>query len=435
MIPLDLYFANLHKDVSEEERALLAAVMASAREGHLCFDLSKWSGVQTVTSPYLHQEGHLIYLKRNFECEKEIAMHLKRLIGPLEPPTYSKEGLTDEQAKAVHLALSNTVSIIEGGPGTGKTHLTSAIVKAIGKNVVLAAPTGKAAARLKKYNPDFHCSTLHALLGFPTRKKTSYIYADLIVVDESSMIDARLLAHFLRSLREGQRVVFLGDGHQLPPIESGSLFIDLIDWVPTAHLSQSLRSDRKEILQLAQDILAGKMITPQEPLSQEKVLEAKETMILTPLREGPWGVEALNALIFSAIKKIDGEIWCVPILITKTDYEIGLYNGEIGTLWRTNVKPLYAEFEGRQIPASRLPSYELAFALSVHKSQGSEFDHVMVLVPPGSENFGREVLYTAVTRARHSVTLCGDVETIQKTVSRSSQRISGIRNLSFELLP
>jgi exodeoxyribonuclease V alpha subunit len=429
MNPLDLYFANLHKDATEEERALLAAIMASAREGHLCFDLDHWSGIQAVTSPYLHQEGRLIYLRRNFACENEIATLLKKLIGPMQPPAYSTEGLTEEQAQAVHLALSNTISIIEGGPGTGKTHLTSAIVKAVGKDVVLAAPTGKAAARLKKYNPEFHCSTLHALLGLPKHEKTSYIRANLIVVDESSMVDARLLAHFLRSLRAGQRVVFLGDGHQLPPIESGSLFTDLIDWVPTAHLSKCLRSDRKDILQLAQDILAGKIVEPHEPLSEDKILAAKETMILTPLREGPWGVEALNQLIFSEIKKPDGEIWSIPILITKTDYEAQLYNGELGTLWRTNVKPLYAEFDGRKIPASRLPPYELAFVLSVHKSQGSEFDHVMVLVPPGSENFGREVLYTAVTRARHSVTLCGDMETIEKTVTRSSQRTSGVRNV------
>ena len=429
LLPLDHYFADLHKNATEDEHALLAAIMASAREGHLCFDLRKWKNLKGVNSPYLCREGDLIYLKRNFECEKEIVQHLKRLISSVQSPPYSTEGFTDEQAQAVHMALSNTLSIIEGGPGTGKTHLTSALVKAIGKGVVLTAPTGKAAARLKKYNPEVHCSTLHALLGFPTRRKTSYIGANFILIDESSMMDARLLVHFLRSLRLGQRVVFLGDGHQLPPIESGSLFTDLIDIIPTAHLTRCLRSDRREILQLAQDVLTGKTVTPHEPLSKESLWRAKGKAILTPLREGPWGVRAVNEIIFSSIKMPEDQIWSVPIIVTKTDYEIELYNGEVGTLWRTNVKPLYAEFDGRRVSASQLPSYELAFALSVHKSQGSEFDHVVVLVPPGSENFGREMLYTAVTRARDSVILCGDVETIQKTVNHSIQKISGIKSV------
>jgi exodeoxyribonuclease V alpha subunit len=88
---------------------------------------------------------------------------------------------------------------------------------------------------------------------------------------------------------------------------------------------------------------------------------------------------------------------------------------------------LYAQFEGRKIPASALPPYELGYVLSVHKSQGSEFDHVVVALPPGSEAFGREVLYTAVTRAKLSVVLCGDDEIVQKTVGRSSHRRSGLK--------
>ncbi len=121
------------------------------------------------------------------------------------------------------------------------------------------------------------------------------------------------------------------------------------------------------------------------------------------------------------------QLLAVPILITRTDYEAGLYNGEVGILWRSREKLLHAEFGTRKIPASALPPYELGYVLSVHKSQGSEFDHVLALVPPGSETFGREVLYTAVTRARHSVILCGDAETIKKTVSRSSHRRSGLK--------
>jgi exodeoxyribonuclease V alpha subunit len=438
--PLDLFFAGLHQPRSENEKLFFAALMASAREGHLCLDLDRsdpaiQEGATTaLQSPYIRRQGRLVYLERNFTCEKQIVEDLKRLTFSVQPPSFSTDGLTDEQRTAVEIALSNTLSVIEGGPGTGKTFLTSYLVKAIGANVILAAPTGKAAARLKKFNPAATCSTLHAMLGISSRKRSGYVKADLIIVDESSMIDAKLLAYFLRSLQTGQRVVFLGDGHQLPPIESGSLFTDLVDLLPTAHLRQCLRSDRAEILQLAQDILAGKTITPDHPLSVDLLLNAKETAILTPLREGPWGVNHLNELIFQHVKKEAPELWSVPILITKTDYEAGLYNGEMGVLWRTHVKPLYAEFEdGRKIAASALPPYELGYVLSVHKSQGSEFDRVIVLAPPGTETFGRELLYTAVTRARNSVILCGDPETIQKTVSRSNQRNSGLKCLNSSL--
>jgi exodeoxyribonuclease V alpha subunit len=346
----------------------------------------------------------------------------------------------------LNLSLSNTLSIIEGGPGTGKTFLTSHLVKALkplepSAQVILAAPTGKAAARLKQFNPEATCGTLHSILGIKSQRQlargSSYVKADLIIIDESSMIDAKLLAFFLGSLQPGQRVVFLGDGNQLPPVESGSLFSDLIDLLPTAHLTQCLRSDRLEILQLAQDILAGKPVTAHHELSIEFILETalknyskgNSFCILSPIREGPFGVNSLNQEIFQLFyrKLKPHDLLAVPILITRTDYEAGLYNGEVGILWRTREKILHAEFGERKIPASGIPPYELGYVLSVHKSQGSEFDDVLVLVPPGSETFGREVLYTAVTRARHSVVLCGDAETIEKTVEHSSHRRSGLK--------
>jgi exodeoxyribonuclease V alpha subunit len=210
----------------------------------------------------------------------------------------------------------------------------------------------------------------------------------------------------------------LGDGNQLPPIESGSLFNDLIDLVPTAHLTKCLRSDRKEILDLASSILEGKTPSPHGPLSIDFNQSA---MILTPLREGPWGVKALNQLLKGSRKE-------TPIIITRNDTETGLSNGDMGLL----ISATEALIEGRRFSISALPAYELAFALSIHKSQGSEFDDVVVLVPPGSEQFGREVLYTAVTRARRSVTLLGDPDTIAKTVQHTCSRKSGIRTRLFK---
>jgi exodeoxyribonuclease V alpha subunit len=454
LTPLDLFFADLHAKTANE-RAFFAALMALSRDGHLCLDLENLAlpdilltavleGSKTASSPYIRRLDNLIYLERNFDDETRILKHLQQLsfnVKPLDYPPPS--GLTEEQQKALNLALTHTLSVIEGGPGTGKTFLTSHLVKAMGPSaqVILAAPTGKAAARLKQFNPQATCGTLHSILGIKSQRQLtrghSYVQADLIIIDESSMIDAKLLAFFLGSLQPGQRVVFLGDGNQLPPIESGSLFGDLVDLLPTGHLQQCLRSDRLEVLGLAQDILAGKEVMPHQKLSKEFILQKalenysqeNQFCILSPVREGPFGVNSLNQEIFQLFYRQmkPQDLLAVPILITRTDYEAELYNGEVGILWRSREKLLHAEFAHRKIPASSLPPYELGYVLSVHKSQGSEFDHVLALVPPGSETFGREVLYTAVTRARHSVILCGDAEVIQKTVSRSSHRRSGLK--------
>lgn len=432
---LDRFFTDLHQPKTDEQRTFFAAMMKSAREGHLCLDLDQASPeirAGYTQSPYLRRQGNLVYFEKNFVCEEQIRTDLKRLLLPTVPPPFSSDKLTEEQKTAVNLALSHTLTIIEGGPGTGKTYLTSCLTSVVGGDVILAAPTGKAAARLKMFNPTATCGTLHSLLHYSPRRERSFLKANLIVIDESSMIDARLLAFFLKSLPTGQRVVFLGDVNQLPPIESGNLFADLCQILPTAHLKQCLRSDRIEIAELAHQILEGKMVEPHSPLNHT-FLDETEAMILTPLREGEWGVDRLNERIATKMEKKNRhqEKWQIPIMITKTDYEQNLYNGEMGCIWKNAEGFLYAEFGERQFSVSSLPPFELGYVLSIHKSQGSEFDHVIVLVPPGTERFGREILYTAVTRARHSVTICGDVKTIQETVSRTNQRNSGLKCIEF----
>lgn len=426
--PIDLYFADLHPDKSA--RAFRAAVMQSAREGHLCLDLDTMTGPQEwieavktgskTGTPHIITENGLHYLTINHTYETDVANELKRLLGasPLPP---MKAALSNDQQAAFDLVRREKLSIIEGGPGTGKTYLVSELIKSFGEHarIILTAPTGKAAARMKEKNPHALCGTLHSILGIKSSRQLAehrtYLEADLIVVDEASMIDVRLLRCLLRSLPTGQRIVFLGDGKQLPPVESGSLFNDLIDLIPTAHLTHSHRTDRKEILDLAAAILEGKSITPDSPLSYDSIKQ-KQATLLTPLREGPWGVKILNKLLSGSQKE-------TPIIITRNDPETGLSNGDMGRI----ISSTHAVIDGKQYPLSHLPSYEPAYALSIHKSQGSEFDHVIVLVPPGSERFGREVLYTAVTRARQSVTVLGDLDIITKTLQTSMCRRSGIK--------
>ncbi|MBP7073881.1 MAG: AAA family ATPase [Rhabdochlamydiaceae bacterium] len=428
--PIDLYFADLHAPDTQEKRAFLAAVMQAARQGHLCLDLqilqgpSSWtaavkSGI--TTSPYLVVHDDLVYLQKNYRYETDVIEELKKLLGS-SLLTKMKANLTDDQQAAFDLVRSERLSIIEGGPGTGKTYLVTELVKSFGNEarIILTAPTGKAAARLKEKNPKAHCGTLHSILGIKSDRNLeehrSFIQADLIVVDEASMIDVKIMRALLKSMRSGQRIVFLGDGNQLPPVESGSLFNDLIDLVPTAHLNKSLRSDRKEVLDLASSILNGTAPIPQGPLSIDLIKKYGSATILTPLRDGPWGVKSLNQLLQGSRKE-------TPIIITRNDTETGLSNGDTGIL----ISPTEAFIDGKKFPLSALPPYELAYALSIHKSQGSEFDHVVVLVPPGTEVFGREVLYTAVTRAKESVILLGETDVIAKTVKNSSCRRSGIK--------
>ncbi len=448
--PLDLYFADMHKPCSLPERAFLAAVMQAARQGHLCLDLSSleapvgsfglaWKEAvlagASIASPYLVIENHCVYLKKNYHYETEVLNHLKKLLGPSLLPRV-KANLTPEQQTAFDLVRSENLSIIEGGPGTGKTYLISELVKSFGpeSQIILTAPTGKAAARLKEKNEHAICGTLHSILGIKSDRNwgnhQAFLQADLIVVDEASMIDAKMMMVLLKTLQAGQRIVFLGDGHQLPPVESGSLFNDLIDLIPTAHLRTCHRSDRREILELAQSILEGRPPVPTAPLSKEKIIEFARRQegsraILTPLREGPWGVKELNQIIDAALK-VRGER-TIPIIITRNDPETGLSNGDTGILITSSERPLYALIDSRRFSPAELPPYEMAYALSIHKSQGSEFDHVLVLAPEGTETFGCEVLYTAATRARESITLYGEQEVVAQTVLRSSCKRSGLK--------
>ena len=189
--PIDLYYADMHHPNDENGKALLTAVMQSARQGHLCLDLENIEGPAewivavkmgaTQSFPQLVYDEKRVYLEKNYLFETEILQELKRLIGPSHLSKIDAN-LTDEQQAAFDLVRSENISIIEGGPGTGKTYLTTELVKSFGPSaqIILAAPTGKATYRLKKNNPHAICKTVHSLLGM---KEKTFIQADLIVVD------------------------------------------------------------------------------------------------------------------------------------------------------------------------------------------------------------------------------------------------------------
>lgn len=364
-------------------------VMEDAMLGHLYTE-----GNFEVEEPLVKEEGR-IYLKRNYIFEEMIVTHLKRIWSADVKPLY---------------ILNDAVTILTGGPGTGKSHKIRELLKQLPKElrVCLAAPTGKAANRIGG-------ETLHSLLGVKRPKdlleKVPFIQADLVIVDECSMIDAGMWAHFLSSIPTGCRLLLVGDPDQLPPVEAGTVFTELVEFAKGyrlsshVHLTKCYRTDSLDILEMAAKARLGEMI----PFETEIGELDPRIQYLSCVKEGPWGVKTINRLMPPGGDRM-------PVMITRNDREVGLFNGDTG----------YIEgglFNG-ELGVEWLPPYEPAYCLSVHKSQGSEYKDVVILVPPGSEVFGREILYTAITRARERVKVVGDQKTLEACLAGTSRRRS-----------
>lgn len=496
---VDLYFAERalaeEPHPKQEHLAFLAAAFALSRQGHLAFSLEMieeilQSGPVCRTLPpccatYICEKDGIFYLQKNWACEEEIAHHIQRLSkAALRPISLTlPDILNNEQKTALAHARVHPVSLLCGGPGTGKTFTAAQLIQAFlaedtehKMRVAIAAPTGKAVAQLDAYlrrhigsDKRIRSGTCHALLGIKNESTPPVLFADLLLVDECSMIDAAVFARLLASTLTGTRLILVGDPEQLPAVEAGSIFADLVDsgMLPCAPLQRSLRSDREEILSFAAAIRTADVAAVRQMLkglrldlsvnlyeafsgrfpsffTHEPAMEelADGFRLLSCMRQGPFGVDAINALFAAqflkeAKKKSVSGWWGIPILITRNDYGLQLFNGDTGVLVKRlspslslteSSKEDYAVFPalGRTVPALALPAYEWGYCLSVHKSQGSEYDEVVVLIPEGSHVFGREVLYTAVTRARRSIRLAGSLEDIELVIEKSARKISGL---------
>jgi exodeoxyribonuclease V alpha subunit len=452
-----------------QAQAVICFLSASTREGHLCITkqspdpelffqqtpdikaLIKSGFDQIKDHPALVMDQERLYFKRHFESESQAWNEIKRIVSAQVPPIPCHETilnlplLPEQKSAALHV-LDHPLTLITGGPGTGKTttcaHLIRTILTKMPElKIAIAAPTGKAAMHLERsLNLEtIKGRTVHSLLQAPLP-----LPFDLILIDESSMIDAAMMADLLKGVKQGARLVLLGDPHQLPPVGAGALFSDFTevpDW--TFALKTCLRTDLSEILDFANAVKNGDLeILRQMPLfplgSPEEIVKEvagffdreKSFSLLTPMRQGPFGTDALNALFLEFfIKKWDRkESFKAPIMIAKNSKRLQLSNGEVGILVRQKgLEPSfgdYALFGQRKIPAALLPKFEWAWALSVHKSQGSEFDQVVMLLPEGSQSFGRKVLYTGATRARKSLQIWGEQQVLQQTVVRPGLRLS-----------
>ena len=390
-----------------------------------------------------------------------------------------------EQLAAVNASVRSGVSIITGGPGTGKTTMIRALVfalKGLKLSIKLCAPTGKAAKRmgeatgLQKFKPE----TVHKYLQSNSQSENNNF--NVMIVDEASMIDVSLLHSLLASIPDGAQLILIGDKDQLPPVKPGQPFRDLIKSINTEpkNLVENTKSKVgvSGIVSAAYSVING--VEPDSDLTLEEdnfqfidceneeitdqVLEyyftkmpilfeksfdeiVNEMQILVPQKSGGSGLTRLNVEIQKKLTRIGEPLFKGEgkrqqeffandrVMQVKNDYEINVMNGEIGKVISRVPKGIKILIDNKEVTYNneQLENLELAYAISIHKSQGSEYSGV--IIPITSEHsfiLSRNLVYTAITRGKSKVCLVGERSTFENTIKNS---FKGLRNtgLVFEI--
>ena len=387
----------------------------------------------------------------------------------------------EKQREAVTMAINNGVSVITGGPGTGKTTIVKCVLhlfKQMGKKVKLLAPTGRAAKRLSE-SCNFEASTIHRALEVDYNSPSMFKYnnmnklcADVVIVDEISMVDIQLMYFLIRALKRNCQIVFVGDKDQLPSVGAGNVLADILasNVIPNVCLTQIYRqSENSLIITNAHLINSGKMpelnnsssdfffTSKQEPAEALNTIiemcttripkflniDSSKIQVLAPMKAGLCGIDNLNKCLqeqLNPLKGFSSEIVTERysfrlndrVMQTTNNYErewvkdsergTGVFNGDIGTITHIDgaINELIVSFEDGRVARytkADLSEIVLSYAITIHKSQGSEFDCVIIPVLSGPPMLlTRNLLYTAVTRAKRMVVLVGSELCIKRMV-------------------
>lgn len=582
--PLDVHFAGFMAELAghPSDALLLAAALVSreAGEGSVCLELARCAGQKLPglparapaleawreslfasgvvggpgeRAPLILDGQSRLYLARYHDYERQVAGHvLLRAATDMSVDTGAiRAGLDrlfpdateppDWQRIAAAVAVLKRFAVISGGPGTGKTTTVARLLALlIGLSspqrlrIVIAAPTGKAAARLSEsimeakkaiaadavtlsLIPD-KAVTLHRLLGaMPGRSgyrhhRENPLHLDVLVADEASMVDLPLMAHLMQAMPARARLVLLGDKDQLASVEAGSVLGDICALGGQGHSSRFTHllnaacgtniapadnlpalADCIVVLRksyrfmgeggigaLAQAVNEGQadlawqiLLDDRHPevaweaartgqlhalLAQQVVPVYREYLqsrdpaealrrfgrmrVLCALRAGPSGVAQINAAIENVLHQHDliqtDERWYRgrPIMVVRNDYGMQLFNGDIGILWPdahndNRLRACFLAPDGtlRRIAPNRLPEHETVYAMTVHKSQGSEFDQVVMMLPEEQAPvLTRELIYTGITRARKSVRIWGGEAVFRMALKTRMERASGLKD-------
>lgn len=425
---------------------------------------------ELVDRKLLFRDADVLYPPLLHEAEVELAELLatRARIGPR--PKGADDALAsatrgvsldDKQREALELSLRARVMVLTGGPGTGKTTTVRALVaahQALGRRVLLAAPTGRAAKRLSEASGR-EARTIHRLLewnpargGF-VRSEDEPLEADVVVADEASMLHLVLALALVRALPRDATLVLVGDADQLPPIGPGHVLREILasGVLPVVRLERIFRqAEASAIVRGAHAILAGRVPTPtpagkksegdlffvragDPEEASRKLLEVlgrlpraygldvrRDVQVLTPTRRGPLGTDALNELLAAELNPSRrGARFSAgdKVMQLANDYEREVWNGDVG--WVTDVRDgvTYVDFEGRAVSYTddELGALALAYAATVHKAQGSEMPAVVVVLTTSHHvMLTRPLLYTAVTRGRRVVVLVGDPRAVAR---------------------
>lgn len=453
--------------------------------------------VEDLNEKELSENNKAVYLSEYYLAETGVADNLKRIFNsPKKTGQIDKDkavgsmqkelsiSLADDQIKAVKESLDKNIMVITGGPGTGKTTIINAIVKIyrkLGRRIMLAAPTGRAAKRMSEAT-GYEAKTIHRLLEFSPKQRgfkkndTDQLDLDLLVIDEASMVDTMLMHHLLKAVPEGTTLIFVGDVDQLPSVGAGNVLKDIIGsgYVPVVKLNEIFRQSQQSLIVTnAHRINSGEVpvITSDRDILQdfyfiqleepEKVAEmilnmcmnripekfgyhpVDDIQVLTPMHKGIVGASNLNAELQKHLNPSrdellrGGKVFKTgdKVMQIRNNYDKDVFNGDIGRILSINKEEqvVIVNYDSKRVDYdfSDLDEIILAYAVSVHKSQGSEYP--VVVMPLLTQHYmllQRNLLYTAITRGKRLVVIIGTKKALAIAVknNKPQMRYTNLKN-------